>query len=149
MDFFDDDFNIVFGGFNFKKFNLKVEYGDFAYFIINNYLQIKDSFMDGSGLYRTRSIIQKDTGEVIIDSFHHTCFPTGNFIQIVNNYKSEFLNTLTGEIGPLSIDVPVDENNNICIDVINSPNYLLSNGNVTSSDEKPKIKQLFSNKKDN
>lgn len=150
IDFFDDNFNIVFSGFDFKKFNLKVEYGDFAYFIINDYLQIKYSFMDGAGLYRTRSIIQRDTGEVILDSLHHTCYPIGDFIQIVNNYKSEFLNTLTGEIGPLFIDVPVDDNNNIYISAISNANYLLSNGSISSTSEKnPKIKQLVSNKKDN
>lgn len=151
MDFFDDDFNIVFGGFDFKKFNLKVQYGDFAYFIINDYLQIKYSFMDGTGLNRTRSIIQKNgTDEAILDSLHHTCYPIGDFIQIVNNYKSEFLNTLTGEIGPLSINVPVDENDNIYVGAISSANYLLSNGSInSSSDINPKIKQLTSNKKDN
>ena len=48
----------------------------------------------------------------------HTCTPMGFYIQITKDGESEYLNTLTGEKGELSINVFVKNNGSIDLDGI-------------------------------
>lgn len=99
---------------------------DFGYFIVNNYLCVINRFVDGYGISRYRTIIERSDGEKILDSVYHSCFALGNFIQIIDNKGSKFLNTLTGEIGKLSIEADTDEAGRIDLDRIINVNNILT-----------------------
>lgn len=75
----------------------------------------------------------------------------GNFIQIVHNEDSEFLNTITGEIGSLEINVPVDDTGKIDFESVNNINNILSieNNTLPEEEQHAKIKKLSSNQKKN
>lgn len=65
----------------------------------------------------------------------------GNLIQIIKDGKSEFLNTLIGEIGQLIINAPIDENRKIEFSKISNLKNIFQIGNTNklllpSSDEK-------------
>ena len=93
-----------------------------------------------------RVILYKKDNTTILDSFHHRLYPLGDFIQIVHDGKSEFLNTVTGEIKPLSLSVPLTNMKNGMIDTekIKQPKLLFSDSNSTpflpdlKNDEKEK-----------
>lgn len=131
IDFFDKKLDIILS-VDFKKYKLDVD--NFVYFIINNYICINtfDTFIIGEyEKSRNRVILQNSNGDIILDSINHRVFPLGNFIQIVHNGKSEFLNTLTGEIGQLSISAKVDEKGKIDLKGINNINNIFTIENST------------------
>lgn len=153
IDFFDENLNIVIPEFDYKKFNLDFRYTKFGYFIINNYICIIKHIADGPRSFY-RYILQKANGEVVLDSMEHKCYPMGNLIQILSNNDSQFLNTITGEIGTLSITAPTDETGKIDFNQISDFNSLLTIGSGTqlslpSADDDPikKIKKLKPNDK--
>lgn len=149
MDFFDENLNIIIPNFDYKKFNLSFYHEEFGYFIINNYLCIYKHFVDGYGGSRWRTILQKADGEVILDSIQHKCYAIGNFIQISHNKDNEFLNTITGEIGSLEINVPVDDTGKIDFERVNNINNILSieNNTLPEEEQHAKIKKLSCDKK--
>ncbi|MBQ9833996.1 MAG: hypothetical protein IJO33_02255 [Bacilli bacterium] len=113
MDFIDENFNIIAPSINYKDFELRLGDGGFGYFISNNYLCILKHFTDGYARSQTRTILINPQGEVILNSVKHRCYMVKEFIQIVHNNESEFLNTLTGERGSLSIVAPVNSEGKI------------------------------------
>lgn len=125
MDFFDENLNVIIPGFDYKKFNIGYQYTDFSYFIVNDYVCVTKHIADGPRSYY-RYIIQKASGEIILDSMEYTCFPMGNLIQIFNDKGSRFLNTITGEIGVLSIATPNNETGKIDFKRISDFNSLLT-----------------------
>lgn len=148
MDFLDVNFNIIIPGFDYKKFDLNYQYDKFGYFILNDYICINKHFIDDFGQSRWRMIIQKADGKLILDSVQHKCFAIGNFIQILNNEESQFLNTVTGEIGPLSIKAPVNDIGKIDFRMLNTIDNILSINNRTQlelSCEDNKIQKVKKN----
>lgn len=149
IDFFDENLEVVVPGFEYEKYNIGIH--DFGYFIVNGYLCLIHHYVDGYGISRDRSIIVNPCGETMLDSIKHRCYPLGNFIQIILNKKSEFLNTLTGEIGPLSISTKVDEDGKIDLKGIGNINSILTISNKvqlalpSSSDEQYSLKKLPDN----
>ena len=152
MDFFDENLNIIIPDFDYQKFDLSYEYNKFNYFIVNNYLCIHKHFVDDFGGFKWRVIIQRADGEIILNSVQHTCYAMGNLIQIINSKdnKSVFLNTITGEIGPLEINASTNENGKIDFQKIRSANQVLSLENNISfkfceneEDQEPKVKKLI------
>lgn len=126
MDFFDENMNIVIPNFDYKKYNINYSQENFGYFIINDYICINKQFARNSSQSKYRTIIQKANGEIILDSIQHKCYPLGNFIQITYNNHSEFLNTITGEIGQAEISAVLDEMEKIDFKRINDFNSILS-----------------------
>lgn len=120
MDFLDEDLNVIIPNVDYKKFDLSFCADGFSYFIINNYVCIQKHFVGDGGRSIFRTIIQKSNGDILLDSVHHRCYAVGNFIQIVNNNESQFLNTITGEISILEIVSAVNEQG--LIDFKNSGN---------------------------
>lgn len=118
MDFFDEDFNVIISEFNFEKYDLRI--GRFKYFILNDYLCVISNFIDGYGQKRYRTIIEKADGEEILDSFTKQCYPMGTYIQIMDRQETKFLNTLTGEIGLLSLVSTVDGDGKVDISKVDS-----------------------------
>lgn len=129
IDFFDENLNIIIPGFDYKKFDLSFGNYGFSYFIVNNYVCIINHFVDGYGLSRYRHIIQNSAGDIVLNSIEHKCYAMGNLIQIIGHDVTQFLNTVTGEIGVLSLTAPVDEKGNINFNEINDVNNLLTVGN--------------------
>lgn len=90
---------------------------------------------------------------MILDSVQHKCYALGNFIQIIHNNKSEFLNTLTGEIGPLMITTNIDsETGKLDIKNINNINNILSIDSnerlmiiATQDEQESSVKKLVPN----
>ena len=154
MDFFDENLNVIIPDFDYNKFNFSIYHEGFSYFIVNNYLCIYKHFVDGYGESKWRTILQKADGEVILDSIQHKCYAMGNFIQIVHNEDSEFLNTITGEIGSLEINALVDDTGKIDFEKVNSINNILSIESNTllglpalEEKQQSKIKKLRCDKK--
>ena len=152
MDFFDEDLNVIIPNVNYRNFDLSFHFDGFDYFIINDYVCIQKHFVDGYGRSRFRAIIQKSNGDILLDSIQHRCYAVGNFIQIVNNENSEFLNTTTGEIGPLEVISNVDRQGKIDFkQPENINNIFLDQNNIhlclTESKDIPKVKKLTPNKK--
>lgn len=139
MDFFDENLKIIIPNFDYKKYNLNFNSNQFDYFIINNYLCITKHLIDDYGQSRFRTIVQKSSGETILDSLNHQCYPIGNFIQITSNDKNQFLNTTTGLIDTLELNAPINETNNIDFTQITNFNDILQIG---SKDIESKIKLL-------
>lgn len=154
MDFFDEDLNVIIPNVDYKKFDLSFSFDGFDYFIINDYVCIQKHFVDGYGRSRFRAIIQKSNGDILLDSIQHRCYAVGNFIQIVNNENSEFLNTMTGEIGPLEVVSSVDKQGKIDFKQSENINNIFSVQNnihlcLPESKDIPKVKKLTPNiKKD-
>ena len=108
LDIVDRNLSVVIPNIDYKRFGLSKSNGQFNYFVVNDYVCIIKHIAEGSqSLFR--NIIQNANGEIILDSMQHECYPIGNFIQIIEDNKSKFLNTLTGEIGQLSLNAPMDE----------------------------------------
>lgn len=158
LDFLDDEFNILIPNIDFKKFGLRLGYGNFNYFIINDYVRIDIVVSDEYGENKKdRCIILRADGKVIMDSTECKGYPIGNFIQIIHaNNDVEYLNTLTGEIGPLQITAPIDENGKIVINGIEDYNSIFSVNNTeqlllpsSCNEQEPKvIKIVPTSKKD-
>lgn len=142
MDFFDRDFKVIISDFDYNKFNLNFIYTEFDYFITNDYLCIKTRVLDSYGQYRLRTIIYRANGQVILDSFNCKCYALGDFIQIVDNKESKFLNTITGEIGSLVIEAPVNNSGKIDFNNINNIGSILD----VSDDKVLRIKKLINNR---
>ncbi len=152
IDFFDENLNIIIPDLDYQKFDLSYEYNKFNYFIVNNYLCIHKHSVDDFGESKWRVIIQRADGEIILNSVQHTCYAMGNLIQIINSKdnKSVFLNTITGEIGPLEINASTNENGKIDFQKIRSANQVLSlESNISfkfcenEEDQEPKVKKLI------
>lgn len=109
MDFFDKNLNVIISNFSFREYDLDFNLGGFSYFIVNSYVCITADFIDSYGDYQYRKIIVNSDGEIILDSIKHQCYPIGNFIQITNGKETQFLNTLTGQIGEICFKAPVDD----------------------------------------
>ena len=83
----------------------------------------------------------------------HKCYPMGNLIQIIKDGKSEFLNTLTGEIGQLSITAPTDKKGKVDFSKIKDLTNIFQIEGVTqlllpqSDEQPPKVKKLIPNTK--
>ncbi len=119
-----------------------------------DYIHFHLSLTYGYGESRWRTILQKSDGKIILDSIQHKCYAMGNFIQIIHNEDSEFLNTITGEIGLLGITAPVDKNGKIDFKKIGNINNVLSIENDTSlrllsteEEKTSKVKKLLPNQK--
>lgn len=152
MDFFDEDLNVIIPNVDYKKFDLSFHFDGFRYFIINDYVCIQKHFVDGYGRSRFRAIIQKSNGDILLDSILHRCYAVGNFIQIVNNGNSQFLNTITGEISPLEVFSTIDKHGKIDFKQLENINNIFSVQNniylcSPESKESPKVKKLTPNKK--
>lgn len=139
MDFFDEDLNIIIHDFDYKKLGVEVlNLSDFSfdYFIINNYICIKIHFVNNYNESSWRTIIQNIKGNVILDSTKYKCYAIGNFIQILQNRTSLFLDTRTGEIGELKLLGPSNEEKKLSLSELKDIN------NVFLIDKKQKIAKL-------
>ena len=157
LDIIDRDLNIIISNIDYKRFGLRKsnDFGDFSYFVVNDYVCIIKHIAEGPRSF-FRNIIQNANGEIVLDSMQHKCYPMGNLIQIIKDGKSEFLNTLTGEIGQLSLTAPTDEDGKIDFSKIKDLTNIFQIEGTTqlllpSSDEQPpKVKKLIPNtNKDN
>lgn len=153
-DFFDETLNVIIPNFDYKKFNTSYFYDKFDYVIINKYICIYSHYTDDYGKTKWRTIVQKEDGEVIVDSVQHKCCAIGNFIQIIHNGDSKFLNTITGELGTLGISATVDETEKINLKKITNVNNILSISDTsplklpsTEKEQPPKVKKLLPNHK--
>ena len=111
-DIIDRDICVIVPNIDYKKhhFFTNMCFSDeLSYFVVNDYVCIRQHIYDGPKNY-IKTIIQNKNGDVVLDSLDCYCSPIGNFIQINRDGVSSFLNTLNGEIAPLSIKVPVNEN---------------------------------------
>lgn len=140
MDFFDEDLNIVIPAFDYEKYDLYV--GRFKYFIINDYLCVIKNFTDGYGQTRYQTIIEKAGGEEVLDSYTKQCYAMGNYIQIMGRNKTKFLNTLTGEIGPLNVIAKTDSKGLIDLNQIEDFTSLLTIENNHSQQDITKQKKI-------
>lgn len=113
MDFFDEYLSIIIPDFDYRRFDLGFRHDEFNYFIINNYICVCKHYVGNFGQDIWRTIIQKADGEVVLDSVQHKCYAIGNFIKIVHNKDTEFLNTITGKIENLGISASLDEEGKI------------------------------------
>jgi hypothetical protein len=106
MDIIDENLNAIIPNIDYKKYGLSKNNdisSNFDYFVVNNYVCITKHIADGPRSYY-RYIIQDSDGNIILDSLDYKCNSVGNLIQIVGKDKVTYLNTLTGEIGDLSIN---------------------------------------------
>lgn len=139
LNFIDEYFNVLISDFDYKKHDLKLGIDGFYYTIVNDYIIINKSFYDGYGQTRSKCILQKQNEEPIIDSLTHKCFVVGDYIKIEYEYNVEYLNTLTGEIGPIALQLPINESGKINIRQISNINCLL---NAANSDNDILTKKL-------
>ena len=149
IDFFDEELNVIVPNFEYKKFNMTFGQFGFNYFIVNSYVCVIYHYVDDYGRSRFRNVIQSATGEILLDSIYHKCYQIGDFIQIIGHDGTQFLNTLTGEIGDLNLTGPVDATGNIIFAEINDINNLLivgANGRLSlpsvTENSMPKVKKL-------
>jgi hypothetical protein len=156
IDFFNENLEIVIPDFGYKKYHLNLGMGGFNYFIINDYICVTAHFVDNYDQSQWRIIIQKANGEVVLDSVKHQCYALGNYIQIVSNGQSQFLNTITGEIGNLELTAPITEEGKIDFTKLNNisdilrievNNILMLQSGDESTQNVKKLKPNF-NKKD-
>jgi len=137
IDFFDDRLNIIIPNFEFQKYKLHI--GNFGFFIVNDFICISNSYHDSHGITHYRKIICKSNGELIFDDVDCKCYPIGDYIQIIRNDKSEFLNTLTGVIETFELNLPINEKGRIDFEKLTD----LSKANT------PLIPQLLGNQTQN
>ena len=145
MDIVDRDLNIIFPNIEYNRFDL--DHYDFTYFVVNDYVCTITHIADGPESFFINRFQNAD-GKIFLRSIEHKCYPIGNLIQIIRDEKTEFLNTLTGEIGQLSLTAPTDEDGKIK----DLTNVFQSKGLTQllfpSSDEQPpKVKKLIPNTK--
>ena len=115
MDFFDEELNVIIKDFNYKKYNISPSHTEFVYFIIKDYLCISKHVVDGCGLSHFRKIIERNGGQVILDTYDCKVYPLGNYIQIIKDGETKYFNTEVDEFTPLSIMAPVNEKGKIDI----------------------------------
>ena len=153
MDIIDRDLSVIISNIDYKRFGLSKSndfFDNFTFFVVNDYVCIIKYIAEGPRSF-FRNIIQNANGEIILDSMQHKCYSMGNLIQIVKDGKSEFLNTLTGEIGQLSLTAPTDEDGKIDFSKIKDLTNIFKIEGTTqlllpSSDEQPpKVKKLIPN----
>ena len=151
----DKDLKVIIPNIDYKKLGLPKNndfFGSFSYFVVNNYVCIIKNIRDGQRSFY-RYIIQDANGTIILDSIKHKCYALGNLIQIIKDGESEFLNTLTGEIGQLSINAPIDEGGKVNFSRISDLNnvFQISSTNQlllpSSDDQSSKVKKLIPNVK--
>ena len=120
LDLVDRDLNVIIANIDYKALDLGRNnsiYGNIRFYVVNNYVCIKKQVCHYEDTY-VRNIIIDSNGEIVLDSMEHTCTPMGFYIQITKDGESEYLNTLTGEKGELSINVFVKNNGSIDLDGI-------------------------------
>ena len=153
MDIIDRDLSVIISNIDYKRFGLSESndfFSDFTFFVVNDYVCIIKHIAEGPRSF-FRNIIQNANGEIILDSMQHKCYPMGNLIQIVKDGKSEFLNTLTGEIGQLSLTAPTDEDGKIDFSKIKDLTNIFQIEGTTqlllppSDEQSPKVKKLIPN----
>ncbi len=123
VDIIDKDLNVIIPNIDYHRLDLNKHdiHDEFNCFVVNEYVCIITC--DKS---KIRYVIQKASGEIILDSTEHKCYPLGDLIKIVKDDKSEFLNTLTGQFEQLSLTASTDENGKISFNEIrNTTNLLL------------------------
>lgn len=150
IDIVDENLNVVIPNIDYKKLKISNYDNRFNYFVVNNYACIIKHFVDGYGMSRYRTIVQKSDGKIILDSLEHKCYAVGNFIQIIQNGKSEFLDTITGKVGTLEITALTDDfgkmdlknikNINNILKISNNENHVLLIG---ENDQTGKVKKLI------
>jgi len=155
IDIVDRDLCVIIPNIDYKQFGLSKSndfFSDFNYFVVNEYVCIIKHIAEGPCSF-FRNIIQNANGEIILDSMQHKCYPMGNLIQIIKDGKSEFLNTLTGEIGQLSIAAPTDEKGKVDFSKIKDLTNIFQIEGATqlllpqSDEQRPKVKKLIPNTK--
>ena len=155
IDIIDKDLNVIIPNIDYKQLGLPKNndfFGSFSYFVVNNYVCIIKHIPDGPRSFY-RYIIQDVNGKIILDSMKHKCYALGNLIQIIKDGESEFLNTLTGEMGQLSITATTDESGKVNFSRISDLNnvFQISSTNqlllLSSDDQSPKVKKLIPNVK--
>lgn len=152
LDIVDRNLSVIIPNIDYKRLGLSKsnDIGGFNYFVVNDYVCIITHIAEGPRSF-FRNIIQNANGEIILDSMQHKCYPMGNLIQIIKDGKSEFLNTLTGQIGQLSLTVPTDEDGKIDFSKIKDLTSIFQIEDATqlllpSSDEQsPKVKKILPN----
>lgn len=152
LDIVDRNLSVIIPNIDYKRFGLSKsnDIGGFNYFVVNDYVCIIKHIAEGPRSF-FRNIIQNANGEIILDSMQHKCYPIGNLIQIIKDGKSEFLNTLTGQIGQLSLTVHTDEDGKIDFSKIKDLTNIFQIEDATqlllpSSDEQsPKVKKIIPN----
>lgn len=151
LDIVDRDLSVIIPNIDYKRFGLSKSndfFGQFNYFVVNDYVCIIKHIAEGPQSF-FRNIIQNANGEIILDSMQHKCYPMGNLIQIIKDGKSEFLNTLTGEIGQLSLTAPTDEDGKIDFSKIKDLTNIFQIEGATqlllppSDEQPPKVKKLI------
>ena len=115
MDFFDEELNVIIKDFDYKKYNISPSHTEFSYFIINDYICISKHVVDGRSLSHYRKIIERNGGQVILDTYDCKVYPLGNYIQIIKDGETKYFNTEVDEFTPLSIMAPVNEKGKIDI----------------------------------
>lgn len=155
IDIVDRDLCVIIPNIDYKRLGLSKSndlFDGFNYFVVNDYVCIIKHIAEGPrSLFR--NIIQNANGEIILDSMQHKCYPMGNLIQIIKDGKSEFLNTLTGEIGQLSITAPTDEKGKVDFSKIKDLTNIFQIEGATqlllpqSDEQPPKVKKLILNTK--
>lgn len=123
VDIIDRNLNVIIPNIDYHRLDLNKHdiHDEFNCFVVNEYVCIITR--DKS---KIRYVIQKASGEIILDSTEHNCYPMGDLIKIVKDNKSEFLNTVTGQFEQLSLTASTDENGKISFNEIrNTTNLLL------------------------
>ena len=123
VDIIDRNLNVIIPNIDYHRLDLNKHdiHDEFNCFVVNEYVCIITR--DKS---KIRYVIQKASGEIILDSTEHNCYPMGDLIKIVKDNKSEFLNTLKGQFEQLSLTASTDENGKISFNEIrNTTNLLL------------------------
>ena len=123
VDIIDRNLNVIIPNIDYHRLDLNKHdiHDEFNCFVVNEYVCIITC--DKS---KIRYVIQKASGEIILDSKEHNCYPMGDLIKIVKDNKSEFLNTVTGQFEQLSLTASTDENGKISFNEIrNTTNLLL------------------------
>lgn len=154
MDFFDENLNVIIPNFEYNKYRLNLYQHDFGYFIINDTVCITKRFVVDIGREIKRTIIYKASGELILDSTTCKCYPIGNCIQIIENKHSRFYNTITGEMGELTLALPINEDGQVDVSQLTDFASALQTGTsgylMTESTDKSaqKVKKALNKKKD-
>ena len=115
VDIIDQDLNVIISNIDFDKLGLNDRhniYGSIDFFVVNNYACLIQHKPFGHRSY-FRYILLNPNAEVLLDSSKQKCVPMVDYIKITDNEHSEFLNTITGEIGELYIEAKTNENNKI------------------------------------
>ena len=123
IDIFDENLCPLFTNINYKDYNINKHVVDITYRIVNKIL----IFQIQHNRRVLRNIIFDENKNILLNSDHHACKPIGNLIQIREYNDDEndsiYLNTLTGEMGTLSIN----QENDIPKLIMNNQKNILSN----------------------